>query len=654
MISAVKLRGRLDDDLAELMLQIELSLLAPGPLWVPLGIETQIVHSAREDDKELELRRGAHDEGSPGPGRWEVRLEGAGPHRLQLSLKLPIRVDPDRKRLDLAIPEAASTSLDLEVPRRVHDVELSSGESIGTAPLPGREGMRLTAHVSPRSRLTLSWSDEANSTTPAAPLLAAQVEVAMNIDAESVTTVSSWAIRCVRGVARRLEIRLDKQDVVPTVKLDDQSLVASIERNMLLIPLGEPLRPGESRHLLLETRRTSSPSAPRTYSFSGYPLSSAGEQSGAIGITQSPDLWISKSATQGLCRIDPRELPPLLRARPGTTTAFQFQDQPFQLDLSIEDVPPLYRSESSTRMLLDAAMAHSETTIEVRRLRGRLFEVELLVPPGLQLQPPGPPDLVESAIPVQTSTAATDRPIRDEQVWKVRLTPLARDARSFALRLRGEQPIGPSGEVKLGLCALRDGVSSVSSVTLFAESNVTFEPHLEPEQPDPSGLYGAWFPVTADDRSGALPAPVDDNRVVVAMLASSQNPTSIPGRFNRHVLSVVHDTRVRAQLSRNLLDIRQETAVKVRHGTIRSLIVRVPESVPSDWLVQGTETIKRQELDRAESGARRYRLTLDPPLCDQTTLHFQFPLPLEEASEGKTKRLGMIPLIQVEDGQSAS
>ena len=263
VVSAVKLRGRLDDELAALVLEIELSLLAPGPLWVPLGIETQIVDSAREDDKELELRRGVHDEGTPGQGRWEVRLEGAGPHRLRLHLKLPVKVDPDRKRLDLAIPEAASTSLDLEVPRRVRDVELSSGESIGTAPLAGREGTRLTAHLSPRSRLSLSWTDEANSATSAAPLLAAQVEVAMNIDAESISAASSWAVRCVRGV--RTAAR-DPDSTSETSCRRSSSTISlwspSIERNVLLIPLGEPLRPGESRHLLLETRRTFSPSAP--------------------------------------------------------------------------------------------------------------------------------------------------------------------------------------------------------------------------------------------------------------------------------------------------------------------------------------------------------------------------------------------------------
>ena len=325
-----------------------------------------------------------------------------------------------------------------------------------------------------------------------------------------------------------------------------------------------------------------------------------------------------------------------------------------RLDLSVEDAPALYRSESSTRMVLDAAMAHLETTIEVRRLRGRLFEVELLVPPGLQLQPPGPPDLVESAIPVQASAAGNDRSIRDEQVWKVRLTPLARDARSFALRLRGEQPIGPSGELSSvsAPCAtgsrrparLRSSPRATSASSLiWSRSNPTRRASTGP---------GFRWPRTTG--RAALPSSADGNRAVVAMLVSSQNPTSIQGRFNRHVLSVEHDTRVRAQLSRRSLDIRQETAVKVRHGTIRSLVVRVPESVPGDWLVQGAETIRRQELDRAEGGARRYRLALDPSVSDQTTLHFQFSLSLEEVPEGEAKLRGMIPWIQVEDGQSAS
>ena len=46
VVNAVKIRGRVDDDLADLELEIDLSLLAPGEAWVPLGIDSPILGSA--------------------------------------------------------------------------------------------------------------------------------------------------------------------------------------------------------------------------------------------------------------------------------------------------------------------------------------------------------------------------------------------------------------------------------------------------------------------------------------------------------------------------------------------------------------------------------------------------------------------------------
>ena len=313
-----------------------------------------------EGEKELELR-------STERGQWEVRLEGASQHLLRLELKVPVNVILDRKHLTMAIPEAPSTYFELVVPRPVQEVEVASGGSEGKTVIAGGKGTHLSAHLSPRSRLTLDWTDEAKSGSPPPPLLAAQVEIAIDPDLEAVTTRSSWVIRCVRGIVRKLEIRLDEQDVVQILKLEDQFLMAAIERNVLTIPLGEAMRPGETRHLFLETRRAIQPNAPRTYAFSGFPLSNAAEQSGAIGITQSANLWINVTTAQGLHRIDPRELPAELRRHPGTGTAYQFLDQPYKLGLGIESSPPLYRSETSTRMVLDAQTAQVDTTVQVQR-----------------------------------------------------------------------------------------------------------------------------------------------------------------------------------------------------------------------------------------------------------------------------------------------
>ena len=452
MVGSVKVRGRVEDDLAELTVELELSLLVPGAAWVPLGIDSQIVSSAREGERELELR-------VTGEGKWEARIEGQGAHRLRLDLKRPVKVSPDRKRLELAIPEAPSTYLELDVPRAVHDVELGSGESIGKTLLPGGKGTRLSAHLAPRSSLALDWSDEANS-GPAPPRCSRPRWRSRSSSTRSPSSrSSSWAIRCVRGMARKLEIRLDAQDVVSRLKLGDQYFGA---RNREQRPDDPPGRAAEARRgpeSLHGDTATAADLGPEELRVFGFPLSNAAEQSGAIGITQSANLWVNVTTTQGLRRIDPRELPTALRANPGTSSAYQFLDQPFKLNFAVESSPPLYRAEATTRLDLDADMARSSTSIEVQRVRGRLFEIQVAIPPGLQLLSVGPPDLVESATPTQgrERAAGEDPSSPTEQVLTIQLTPAARDQRSLTLRLRGQQRIGRgwTGEARALLASRR-------------------------------------------------------------------------------------------------------------------------------------------------------------------------------------------------------
>jgi hypothetical protein len=647
VVSAVKIRGRVDDDLANLELEIDLSLLAPGEAWFPLGVDSPIIGSAREGEKELELR-------SAERGQWEVRLQGTGQHRLRFELKVPVNVSLDRKHLTMAIPEALSTYFELIVPRPVQEVEVASGGSVGMMVVPGGRSTRLSAHLSPRSRLILDWTDEANSGSPPPPLLAAQVEIQIDPDLDAVTTRSSWVIRCVRGIARRLEIRLDEQDVVQILKLEDQFLVPAIERNVLTIPLGEAMRPGETRHLFLDTRRTFPPNAPRTFAFSGFPLSNAAEQSGAIAITQSANLWINVTKAQGLHRIDPRELPADLRFRPGTGIAYQFLDHPYKLGLGIESSPPLYRSETSTRMVLDAQTAQVDTTVQVQRVRGRLFEIEIVVPAGLQMTSVGPADLVESAIPIVAQTLATgsDQQQESAQVLKIHLTLAGRDLKSFSLRLRGQQRIGPEGAVKLGLFATRDGVSTASTVSLYADREVTFEPD-EPAHRDVSST-GAFRLQSPGERSAASLTSAQGERLPIAVLKSNQNPTWLHGRLTRHARAITHDTKISAHLTRRSIDVRQDTELRVRHGSVSSLTVRVPLSRSQPWQVQGKETIRREELDQSLGESRRYRLVFDPPIVESSLLTFRFQIPVEVAAANSDPVETSIPWIGVEEGTSAS
>jgi hypothetical protein len=644
--NSVRISGRIENELAELSLELELETLASGSVWVPIGIESPIITSAREGDRELRLRKGAK-------GVWEANLGSAGKHRLQLSFNAPIKANGDRKSLAVAIPAAPATYLELDIPRPIYEVDLGTGEAIGKTPLSSGKGSRLSAYLFPRSKLNLSWTEEAQTGAPPTPLLTAQVEMAIDADAEAITTRSAWVIRCVRGVARRIEIRLDEQDVVTKSQLDDQFLVPSIERNILTIPLGEQLRAGETRRLTLETRRSLSPSSSRVFTFSGFPLANAVEQFGAIGVTQSANLWVSVNTARDLRRIDPRDLPTRLSARPGTSLAFQFLDQPFNLELAVEKSPPLYRSDSRTQLSMESDTVHVRTDLEIQKVRGQLFEIEALVPAGLQLLSVGPPELVESANPIPeptppTQTGPTKSP---SHVLRIHLTPQGRDQKNLRISLSGRERIPSEGPVAIGFFGPRDGVSTTSTISLLAERDVTFEME-EGALPGAGSSQPVFKRLNPVDRSasGGFVQRVSP----VLEVRSSQNPVYLRGRLRRHERTISHETRMVARVNRRAVDVRQETRLQVQYGVISTLTIRVPFPRPDLWQVQAKEAVRREELRREADGMHRYRLTFDPPIVGTETLAFLYQFPLERPlTSGNAVESGFRGIL-IEEGTPAS
>ncbi len=170
-----------------------------------------------------------------------------------------MNIKPTRKALSLSIPEAASTSLELDLSARESDIIIGANEYFGQKDLGDGKATRLTAHLSPRSKLVVSWTSNADSGARNLPLLTAQGEIAIDVDSEQMRARSSWAIGCVRGMTRVLEIRIDDEDEVTELQLDDRPTEPGIDRTRgagkLTIKLAEPLRPGASNRLVLKTRR---------------------------------------------------------------------------------------------------------------------------------------------------------------------------------------------------------------------------------------------------------------------------------------------------------------------------------------------------------------------------------------------------------------
>ena len=285
---------------------------------------------------------------------------------------------------------------------RESDIVIGANEDFGQKDLGDGKGTRLTAHLSPRSKLDVSWTSNADSGAKNPPLLTAQGEIAIDIDEEQMRTRSSWAIRCVRGTTRSLEMRLDDDDEVTELQLDDQPTEAGIERvrgaGKLTIRLADPLRPGARKRLVMKTRRSFAQlKSLGGFHSPGFRWPMLGNNRAAIGITQSANLWVSAATSQGLRRIVPANCRPTsARARrPVWPLSFSISRSCSIWASSL--LLPWFGPNRGPCSRSSTDQARSETTIELQWVRGRLFEVELGVAAGLQVVSVGPADVVESS-----------------------------------------------------------------------------------------------------------------------------------------------------------------------------------------------------------------------------------------------------------------
>jgi len=648
VVKSVHVRGQIEGEFANLKVDFTLVVRGAGQVWAPIRLDDQWLMGAREAGRDLDLRKGERKE-------WQVKLAGEGEHHVQVELKVPVSAKPTRKTLSLAIPLAASTSLELDFSERESDIIIGENEYFGQKDLGDGKGTRLTAHLWPRSTLVVSWTNAADSGARNPALLTAQGEIAIDIDSEQMRARSSWAIGCVRGMTRVLEIRIDDEDKVTELLLDDQSIEAGIERvpgtGKLTIRLAEMLRPGASKRLVLKTRRTFSISAPRRISFTGFPLTNAREQSGFIGITQSPNIWLSPVTSRGLRRIDTSFLPKILRERPATIMAFEFLDQPFLLDLGVDPAPPLVQAETKALFRVDSNKARSETTIELQWVTGSLFEVELGVAAGLQVDSVGPPDVVESSS-LSPEIAGGDHGDMNQQArrLKIRLTPLARDQNKVTLRLKGIQPILREGPVKLGLFTRDQSTSVSASYALIADRGLALD--LDDESGRIEKASALKFQAQGSTRDWPWAAVRGETSSPPLLLADDGDSKYLPIRITRRARSLSQDTAISAQVTRRWVELLQQTTFSVRFGALSSLEIRVPAAIADRWELLDKEIVDREELGKEADGAKRYRLIFSRPVLDKTTLRFRYRLPLVPSLAAKVARDVSIPWISFSEGRA--
>jgi hypothetical protein len=644
VVESVLVRGAVGQAFAELKVELAIDVKGAEALWVPIRLDGKTLTRAREAGLELALRRGDR-------AVWEVELQGEGEHRILVELRASLGAAAARRSLSLSIPEAARTAVALEFADGESDIVIGANEASIPYDRAGGKKAHLSAHLSPRSRLDVSWTGNRDAGVANPPLLTAQGEMAIDIDDEHVRTRSSWAIRCMRGATRSLELRMNEDDEVTELMIDDQSVDSGFERvrgtGKLMVRLGDPLQAGATLRLVMKTSRPLAGAGARRVSFVGFPFAGAREQSGFIGITQSANLWVTAATSEGVRKVDIGKLPADLRTRPSTSMAFEFLDQPFRLDLGVEPSPPLVRADSKTIFRIASERARSETTIELGWVRGRLTDVELGVPPGLELTSVGPADVVESSH-LSDMIAARDpgATIRERRL-RIRLTSPGRDANKVTLKLTGLQRIAPEGKVKLGVFTPIQAASAHASFTLVADRGLALA------LADDSGRIrvSSEFPPATNKLEGAgqwgtLQEDLDPSPL---WLVDDDNSRLLDVNITRHARTLVQETLLSAKVSKGWIDLIERSTIGVRHGVLLSLEILVPAEIVDRWEMLDKELADREELGPEPGGGRRYRLMFPRPIVDKLTLRFRYRLNLISPLDAMTAREVTIPSISLRE-----
>jgi hypothetical protein len=646
-VDSVTVKGVAAGDSAELTVEVGVTLSAEGPVWVPFRIDARTLTTARENGEAIPLRS------VEGTG-WEAELKGRGRHVVRVGLLVPVRLTPEGKTIQLAVPEAPSTRLDITFPGQVSTATVGPGEAVAVSPVVKDGRTRIEAELTPRSSLTLSWRDRQEGEGNRPPLLVSQGEIAVDVDAPgSLRTQSSWLIRSARGEAESLELGLHPDETVLELALDGQPPPAGFERvngaTRLTIPLTTPLAPGQARRLTLTTRRSAPAAGATKVVLSGFPLANAMEQTGSVGVSRAGNLWVTGTVGRGIVQIDPRtELPAALRARPATELAYRFTEQPFELTLGADPAPPVVRAGVRTTIAVSAASALVDTTLSVETTRGRLFDMAVGLPPGLGVESVGPPDLVAGwrvgPLPAQATPAGVAQGVM------IHLASRVAEGGRFRLHLVGRQAIDPSaGEVSIGLFSPADAVSDGGRIAVLTESGMTAQLNeaggkgvaATAFRPSPTPPPGDWeWPASASPASPpALWLRYDDA------------PQTLPLRIARHPMTLSQSTTLRVQVERREAVVKQEVECGVQFGTLDHLDVIVPPSIDGRWEVEGAWATRRADLGRTPRGERVVRLTLASELTLSARYSFRFRIPLNAGSSPGSPAALKIPWLGVEGAQ---
>ena len=367
--------GQADDTRALLTATIKIKVnLAETWVSVPLRLNEAILQDGPTYRGQGEHSPGRNDRVEPEAG-YVWWFKGEGVHELTLPIVVPVRKTMPSRRLQLAIPPAASSSLKLEVALPSDQLKV----------VPPKNSTTSTRSIEKRrTEIELNWRGESldlqwqqlPKLKPAGTALEASTRIEVDLSSEPVVVVAEQTIRALQGQGSfdSVTVRVPAGFGPPSIEGEQYSSHQSDPQNQqrVTVQLTEQTTGPIQLRWTLEAAEAQSGGIPP---LEGFEVERARWQQGDIEILTAEGYRVSTREDKNVYR---RSVNPAAKES-HVANAFRFRRQPFRLVLDVHEIEPYFTVEPHLLLQMSAAKADLDAAFwfEVYRDRGAVREVEL-------------------------------------------------------------------------------------------------------------------------------------------------------------------------------------------------------------------------------------------------------------------------------------
>jgi len=438
-IASIELTGTADDERAILVARFVIqNERSDGFVTLPLALHEAVLrHYDHEGPGDFEFQANDRTLGSV----WWLR--GAGEHIVTMEISVPVKRQGTGRRLQLSLPDAAMSRLNLATMFRGVTAKSVSGEIQVINPpdqVSRIEGLGLG------TKLDLTWQPIV-AESPAAPLLEADTTIMAHASPETLLVEAYQRLAVLQGSISEVAVHLPPGAELLSIEGRDYRAhrISADAPTRVLVQLAPPST-GQIPPPPIQLKWTIRLPAVenRRFTLEGFQVEQARKQSGQIGLipVEGLRMAVSNADHPHLLRINAAELKPLSAQ---VSRAYRFFSQPFRMVLTAETIEPYFTVEP--RFTLHARL--DEVTLEgvfaVKILRGDLRFIELDWP---NWKADG--WILESVEP-QGEVLEGGDPERESQPGRLRLPLVSDHGDQFVLRLKAKRPMraGEPGPVSL-------------------------------------------------------------------------------------------------------------------------------------------------------------------------------------------------------------